>query len=88
MTLELDRIRTTQIIIPNTVSQPWDPQEIITFTHECDWGSTETLSSTCPNGTDIITVCTGAALVRSGSVSTQKAEEPAVVRVSTVGPRS
>lgn len=53
-----------QIAIPNTVSQEWDPQGIVTFTHECDWDSTVALSSTCPNGTDITTVCTGEALVR------------------------
>ena len=36
----------------------------MTFTHECDWDSTATLSSTCPNGTDITTVCNGIAGVR------------------------
>lgn len=63
----LYRVLTEQIVIPNTVSQAWDPQDIVTFTHECDWDSTETLSSTCPNGTDIITVCAGTALVRLAS---------------------
>lgn len=53
-----------QIAIPNTVSQEWDPQEIVTFTHECDWDSTVTLSSACPNGNNITTVCDGIAGVR------------------------
>lgn len=53
-----------QIAIPNTVSQEWEPQDIVKFTHACDWDSTATLSSTCPNGTDITTVCTGTATVR------------------------
>ncbi|CAM9866176.1 unnamed protein product, partial [Pylaiella littoralis] len=70
----LEDLGSLKIIIPNTVSQPWDPQEIITFTHECDWGSTETLSSTCPNGTDIITVCTGAALTREVNCSNSGTE--------------
>lgn len=58
----------TQIVIPNSVPQAWDPQEVTTFNHTCDWDSTETLSSVCPNGTEISTVCTGTALVRDAEL--------------------
>lgn len=54
-----------QIMMPNSVSQAWIPQDVLAFTHTCDWDSTETLSSTCPNGTEISTTCNGTALVRS-----------------------
>ncbi|CAM9463784.1 unnamed protein product, partial [Ectocarpus sp. 12 AP-2014] len=70
----LEDIGSLEITIPNTVSQPWDPQDILTFTHVCEWDSTETQSSTCPNGTDITTVCMGTALTREVECSNNGTE--------------
>ncbi|CAM9866972.1 unnamed protein product, partial [Ectocarpus fasciculatus] len=70
----LEDIGSLEITIPNTVSQAWDPQDILTFTHVCEWDSTETQSSTCPNGTDITTVCTGTALTREVECSNNGTE--------------
>ncbi|CAM9347803.1 unnamed protein product, partial [Scytosiphon promiscuus] len=63
-----------QITIPNTVSQAWEPQDIETFIHECEWDSTETQTSICPNGTEITTACTGIASTREVVCSNSSTE--------------
>lgn len=53
----------TQITMATSLNSSWYLQDETTFTHTCSLGSTETYSSTCPNGTDVVTICTGIAEV-------------------------
>ncbi|CAM9106632.1 unnamed protein product, partial [Laminaria digitata] len=70
----LEYLGDLEIVLPNSVSQEWDPHDVVTFNHTCDWDSTETLSSVCPNGTEISTVCTGTALMREVECSSSGTE--------------
>ncbi|CAM9276212.1 unnamed protein product, partial [Discosporangium mesarthrocarpum] len=67
----LSDLDSLEVSLPNNFATEWEDPEVLTFNHTCHWGSYETFSSVCPNGTVAATQCDGVNIITCTAYGTE-----------------